>query len=76
MGVLVVIVTWESKTNSSSSLTELQTGTELGNYPSGGRGEGGLENDGLFPLIETFCFTAPLLEYSNVAQENDHSLSP
>ena len=29
--VVVVIVTWESKANSSSSLTELQTGTELGN---------------------------------------------
>ena len=28
--VVVVIVTWESKANSSSSLTELQTGTELG----------------------------------------------
>ena len=28
--VIVVIVTWESKANSSSSLTELQTGTELG----------------------------------------------
>ena len=27
---IVVIVTWESKANSSSSLTELQTGTELG----------------------------------------------
>ena len=25
-----MIVTWESKANSSSSLTELQTGTELG----------------------------------------------
>ena len=32
--VIVVIVTWESKANSSSSLTELQTGTELGNKPS------------------------------------------
>ena len=32
--VIVVIVTWESKANSSSSLTELQTGTELGNYLS------------------------------------------
>ena len=30
--VVVVIVTWESKANSSSSLTELQTGTELGNF--------------------------------------------
>ena len=29
--VVVVIVIWESKANSSSSLTELQTGTELGN---------------------------------------------
>ena len=29
--IVVVIVTWESKANSSSSLTELQTGTELGN---------------------------------------------
>ena len=29
--VVVVIVTWESKANSSSSLTELQTGTELCN---------------------------------------------
>ena len=28
--VIVVIVTWESKAISSSSLTELQTGTELG----------------------------------------------
>ena len=28
--LVVVIVTWESKANSSSSLTELQTGTELG----------------------------------------------
>ena len=28
--VVVVIVTWESKANSSSSVTELQTGTELG----------------------------------------------
>ena len=28
--IVVVIVTWESKANSSSSLTELQTGTELG----------------------------------------------
>ena len=28
--VIVVIVTWESKANSSTSLTELQTGTELG----------------------------------------------
>ena len=28
--VVVVIVTWESKANSSSSLAELQTGTELG----------------------------------------------
>ena len=31
--IVVVIVTWKSKANSSSSLTELQTGTELGkNY--------------------------------------------
>ena len=30
--IVVVIVIWESKANSSSSLTELQTGTELGNY--------------------------------------------
>ena len=30
--IVVVIVTWESKANSSSSLTELKTGTELGNY--------------------------------------------
>ena len=29
--VVIVVVTWESKANSSSSLTELQTGTELGN---------------------------------------------
>ena len=29
--VIVVIVTWESKANSSSSITELQTGTELVN---------------------------------------------
>ena len=29
--VVIVIVTWENKANSSSSLTELQTGTELGN---------------------------------------------
>ena len=29
--IVVVIVTWESKANSSSSLTDLQTGTELGN---------------------------------------------
>ena len=28
--IVVVIVTWESIANSSSSLTELQTGTELG----------------------------------------------
>ena len=28
--IVVVIVTWESKANSSSSVTELQTGTELG----------------------------------------------
>ena len=28
--VVVVIVTWESKANSSSTCTELQTGTELG----------------------------------------------
>ena len=28
--IVVVIVPWESKANSSSSLTELQTGTELG----------------------------------------------
>ena len=28
--VVIVVVTWESKANSSSSLTELQTGTELG----------------------------------------------
>ena len=32
--VIVVIVPWESKANSSSSLTELQTGTELGNRVS------------------------------------------
>ena len=31
MGVLLVIVTWESKANSSSTFTKLQTGTELGN---------------------------------------------
>ena len=33
MGVLVVVivVTWESKANSSSTGTGLQTGTELGN---------------------------------------------
>ena len=30
--IVIVIVTWESKANSSSSLTQLQTGTELGNY--------------------------------------------
>ena len=30
--VVVVIVTWESKANSISSVTELQTGTELGNW--------------------------------------------
>ena len=29
--VIVVIVTWGSKSNSSSTCTELQTGTELGN---------------------------------------------
>ena len=29
--LVVVIVTWESKANSSSTCTELQTGTELGN---------------------------------------------
>ena len=29
--IVVVVVTRESKANSSSSLTELQTGTELGN---------------------------------------------
>ena len=29
--IVVVIVTWESIANSSSSVTELQTGTELGN---------------------------------------------
>ena len=29
--IVVVIVTWESKASSSSSLTERQTGTELGN---------------------------------------------
>ena len=28
--IVVVIVTWESKANSSSTCTELQTGTELG----------------------------------------------
>ena len=28
--IVVVIVTWENKANSSSSVTELQTGTELG----------------------------------------------
>ena len=31
--IVVIVVTWESKANSSSSLTELQTGTELGNKP-------------------------------------------
>ena len=30
--VVVVIVTWESEANSSSSVTDLQTGTELGNW--------------------------------------------
>ena len=33
--IVVVIVTWKSKANSSSSLTELQTGTELGNNVTG-----------------------------------------
>ena len=28
--VLIVVVTWESKANSSSTCTELKTGTELG----------------------------------------------
>ena len=29
--VIVIVVIWESKANSSSTCTELQTGTELGN---------------------------------------------
>ena len=29
--VVVIVVTWESKANSSSTGNELQTGTELGN---------------------------------------------
>ena len=30
--LVIVVVTWESKANSSSTGNELQTGTELGNY--------------------------------------------
>ena len=32
--VVIVVVTWESKANSSSTCTELHTGTELGNTRS------------------------------------------
>ena len=35
--VVVIVVTWESKANSSSSVTELQTETELGKRSRGSK---------------------------------------
>ena len=55
--VVVVIVSWESKGNSSSSLAQLQTGTELGNINN-------------FPLFITNVVLFFLISYLNLPDKH------